>query len=184
MDLQVHAFVTRETSPISLETSQKDDFKMPRILSSLNNAEASKHPMSMVAGAGSNMWITACFLASLLGYIIVYLLINYFVVQRSFSESVPRWFTGLFNVISMVLGVVVFGGTVVSLWSFLGRLQQDSSGAVEENVHLLSNDGTTTYADECTDRLVHPSNTYFGHRPNLRGMRDFSLLFVCLLRPW
>jgi ferric-chelate reductase len=192
-NLQVHAFVTRETSAISLERGsetsdlhQPDEFKRPRILASLNTAEASKHPMSIVAGAGSNMWITACFLASLLGYIIIYLLIKYFIVlpfenksaeDKSSSDAVPRWVTGLFNVISMMLGVVVFGGSVVSLWNFFGRLHQGTSGAVEESVHLLSasDSDETAYADECADRLVHPSNTYFGHRPNLRGKGEVSL---------
>ena len=202
-NLQVHAFVTRETSPTSLECdsetsdlSQRDDFKRPRILPSLNNAEASKHPMSVVAGAGSNMWLTACFLASLLGYIIVYLLINYFIVQpfeqgsaedEKSSEGLPRWVKGLFNVISMILGVVIFGGSVVSLWNFLGRLHQGASGVAEESIHLLStSDGDeTAYADECSDRLVHPSNTYFGHRPNLGG-KGIGLprasALVCLLK--
>lgn len=202
-NFQVHAFVTRETSPVSLERDsetsdlhQHDEFNRPRILAGLSNAEASKHPMSIVAGAGSNMWITACFLASLLGYIIVYLLINYFVVQPfeqgsakdgNSSEAVPRWVTGLFNVISMISGVVIFGGSVVSLWNFLGSLHRGTSGAVEENVRLLStsdSDGTAC-ADESADRLVHPSNTYFGHRPNLRGkgevFLDYLLLFVRLI---
>ncbi|KAG0572057.1 hypothetical protein KC19_VG064700 [Ceratodon purpureus] len=197
-NLEVHAFVTRETSPFSLERGsetsdlhQHDRFKMPRILASLIDAEASKHPMSIVAGAGNNMWITACFLASLLGYIIVYLLINLFIVQPfeqgsvkdgNSSGSIPRWITGLFSVISMILGVVICGGSVVSLWNFLGRLHQNTSGAVEENVHLLStsdNDGTA-FTDECADRLLDPSNTYFGHRPNLRGMREVFLNYLRL----
>jgi len=188
-NLQVHAFVTRETSPLSLERDpetqglhQPDDFKRSPILASLNNAEALKYPMSMVSGAGSNLWITACFLASLLGYIIVYLVINHIIVQPfeqvgdgNPSEGISLWVKGLFNVISMVLGVVAFGGFVASLWNFLGRLHQPTSGVAEENTHLLStsdNDGTVD-ANESADRLVHPSNTYFGHRPNLRGNSDF-----------
>lgn len=203
-NLQIHAFVTRENSATSLERDsetpylhQPDDFKRPRILASLNNAEASKHPILIVSSAGSNVWITVCFLASLLGYIIVYLLINYFIVQPfeqgsagdgNSSEALPRWVTGLFNVISMVLGVVIFGGFVVSFWTFWGRrLHQGTSKSVDENIHLLatSDSDGASYADESADRLVHPSNTYFGHRPNLRGEGEvplnYPLLFVRII---
>lgn len=191
-NLQVHAFVTRETSPLSRERDpetqdlhQPDDFKRSRILASLNNAEALKRPMSIISGAGNNLWITACFLASLLGYIIVYLVINHFMVQPfeqvsaqdgSPSEGTSLWVKGLFNVISMVLGVLIFGGFVAALWNLLGsRVHQATSEIAEENTHLLSTSGYdgTVYANESADRLVHPSNTHFGFRPNLRGKSGF-----------
>lgn len=184
LNLQVHAFVTREASPLEQdpEAQPDDDFKRPRILASKkNNTNASAQPMSVVSGAGSNLWISACFLASLLGYIIVYLLINHFLVQPfepaatadGNSEGVSLWVKGLFSVVSMVLGVVIFGGFVVSMWSFLGRLDRRVSVGDEENAHLLSSsesDGTGCGSESGADRLLHPSNTHFGHRPNLRGM--------------
>lgn len=189
-NLQIHAFVTRESSPISLECKPEapashlvDQFKKSRILASVSNAEAFNKPMSMVAGTGSNLWITSCFLASLLGYIVVYFSIYYFVVQPFEQESagdgkpregLPRWVKGLFNVISLILGVAIFGGFVASLWNYLGRLHQGLSEIGDENSRLLSISNTedTVYANESADCLVHPSNTHFGQRPNLREIFD------------
>lgn len=181
--LHIHAFVTRETKPISLERNPetpdsqlKNHFKKTRILYSLSNVEAFKNPMSILVGTGSNLWISACFLASLVGYFAVTLLIGHFVVkpnekkgfeEEEFSTGLPLWVKGLFNIISMFVGVVGFGGVVIALWSWLSSRSTNSE---DESTHLLlDSDDDAMLANESADRLVHPSNTQFGHRPNLRG---------------
>lgn len=142
------------------------------ILTSLNNAEALKHPMSIISGAGSNLWITACFLSSLLGYIIVFLTFS-----RYTSEGTSQWATGLVNVISMVSGVVIFGGFAASVWNVMGGSLHQTTEDTANYTHLLStseNDG----ALYTSGQLVHPSNTHYGHRPNLKGMLVISIVSV------
>lgn len=184
-NLHVHSFVTRETEPRTLEqapvtpdSNLQDHFKKSRILSSLTNVEASKRPLSILVGTGSNFWISAGLLASLLGYIFASILVSRYVVEPheksgieapGFGSGVPLWAKGFFNFMNMVLGVVVFGGAVIALWSFLGS--RGGSAVDDEGSRMLldSDDDGTTLANESGDRLVHPSNTQFGHRPNLRG---------------
>lgn len=184
-NLHVHVFVTRETEPRTFEQAPEttdsqmpDHFKKSRILSSLTNVEASKRPLSILVGTGSNFWISAGLLASLHGYILATILVSRYIVEPNekkgveaseFGSGVPLWAKGFFNFMSMVLGEVVFGGAVIALWSFLGS--RGSSADDDEGSRLLSDsdDDGTTLANESGDRLVHPSNTQFGHRPNLRG---------------
>lgn len=197
-NLHVHAFVTRETEPKTLEqtpetpdSTLQDHFKKSRILSSLTNLEASKRPLSILVGTGSNFWVSASLFASLFGYVLTSIFVSLYVepnekkgltLQSGLSQSlkqldeapefgsgVPLWAKGLFNFISMVLGVVVFGGAVIALWSFFGskgRAAADDEGA---QTLLDPDDDGTKLANESGDRLVHPSNTQFGHRPYLRG---------------
>lgn len=169
LNLQVHAFVTREASPLDPEGDDSHE-----ILTSLNNDEALKHPMSIISGAGSNLWITACFLSSLLGYIIVFLAFS-----RYTSEGTSQWATGLVNVISMVLGVVIFGGFAALVWNVMGGSLPQTTEDSAANTHLLStseNDG----ALYTSSQLLHPSYTHFGHRPNLKELFDG---YVKLQRP-
>ena len=187
-NLHVHAFVTRETEPRTIEQAPEtpdsrlpDHFKKSRILSSLTNVEASKRPMSILAGTGSNFWISAGLLASLLGYLFAMMLVARYIVEPNekkglgehpdFGSGVPLWIKGFFNFMSMVIGVVVFGGAVIALWSFMGRR---GSSPVDDEAQMLldSDDDGTTLANESGDRLVHPSNTQFGRRPNLRGNQN------------
>ncbi|KAG0558552.1 hypothetical protein KC19_10G036900 [Ceratodon purpureus] len=186
LNLHVHAFVTRETQPRTLEqapetsdSNMPDHFKKSRILSSLTNVEASKQPLSILVGTGSNFWISAGLLASLLGYICASILVARYVVEPhekrgvgapEFGTGIPLWAKGFFNFMNMVLGVVVFGGAVFALWSYFGN--RGSSAVDDEGSRMLldSDDDGTTLANESGDRLVHPSNTQFGHRPNLREL--------------
>lgn len=178
-NLHVHAYVTRETEPKTLEQNP-DHFQKPRILSSLTNVEASKRPMSVLVGTGSNFWVGASLLASLLGYVLISILVSSYVVEPKekkgldapeFGSGMPLWIKGLFNFMNMVLAVVAFGGAVIALWSFFGRAAV-SDDEVTQTL-LDSDDDGTTLANEGGDRLVHPSNTQFGHRPNLRGNSTF-----------
>jgi ferric-chelate reductase len=188
-NLHIHAFVTRETEPRTLEqnpetpdSNLQDHFQKSRILSSLTNVEASKRPLSILVGTGSNLWISAGLLASLLGYILASILVSRYVVEPhekkgleapEFGSGVPLWVKGLFNFMNMILGVVLFGGAVIALWSFFGSKRSPAGDDDESQLLLDSDDDGTTLANENGDRLVHPSNTQFGHRPNLRGNSTF-----------
>lgn len=187
-NLHVHAFVTREEGPATLENSETSDpqqkyrFKESQILSSLTSVEASKSPMSILVSTGSNFWISASLLASLLGYLLATVLVDLYVLRPNqkkgleapgseIGTGVPLWIRGLLNFVNMILGVVVFGGAVISLWNYFGG-RRSSPVEDDDGSHLLSDsdDNSSTLADEGGDRLVHPDNTTFGHRPNLREL--------------
>jgi len=89
---------------------------------------------------------------------------------------------GFFSVVSLVLGIVVFGGTVIALW----KRSDDQIKVVDsESTQRLINvdDDSTILANECGDHLVFPSDTHIGQRPNLKGDKQnspylgFQLLF-------
>lgn len=200
-NLHIHPYITQEVEPVSLEanmetpdTQPQDAFKRSRILSSLYSVEGSKRPMSILVGTGSNLWISCSLLASLFGYIVVTILIHQFIVEPNkkkkideaeFSTGLPLWIQGLLNVASMILGVVIFGGSVVALWSIWSRFSSPSSKGDDElsSQQLLdSDDDSTTLANESGDHLVHPSNTHFGHRPNLKGDISRAFHFVKSVR--
>lgn len=172
-NLEVQAFVTRESEP-PLEAPPN-----ARILSSLTSVEAHKRPMSILVGTGSNFWISASLLASLLGYLLMTVLVSFYVVEPkerkdltlddgpNFGSGLPLWFMGLLNFLNMILAVVIFGGAVMALWSYFGtKTAIVDDGAVQP---LLDSDDDATSLAESGDRLVHPSNTHFGRRPNLKG---------------
>jgi len=76
---------------------------------------------------------------------------------------------GFFSVVSLVLGIVVFGGTVIALW----KRSDDQIKVVDsESTQRLINvdDDSTILANECGDHLVFPSDTHIGQRPNLKEL--------------
>lgn len=181
-NLEVHAYVTRESEPPQSPPPNS------RILSSLTSVEASKRPMSILVGTGSNFWISASLLASLFGYLLMTVLVSFYVVEPkekkdltlddapNFGSGLPLWFKGLLNFLNMVSAVVIFGGAVMALWSYFGK----TANIVDEGAAqplLDSDDDGTSLANESGDRLVHPLNTHFGHRPNLKGSH-FATEFI------
>lgn len=174
-NLEVQAYVTRESEP-PLEAPPN-----ARILSSLTSVEAHKRPMSILVGTGSNFWMSASLLASLLGYLLMTVLVSFYVVEPkerkdltlddgpNFGFGLPLWFKGLLNFLNMILAVVIFGGAVMALWSYFGTKTAIVDDGAAQPL-LDSDDDGTSLANESGDRLVHPSNTHFGHRPNLKDL--------------
>lgn len=179
-NLKVHTFVTQEAEPVPLESGPQttdrqrcDMFKKSRILSSLYDFEASKRPMSILVGTSSNLWVGMGLLASMLGYwflenLVVY---SYEGFYHHSYNTLPLWARGLFDIMSIILGVVCFGGSVIALWSIWYQFsKQKTEGDSKSTQPLLDADeDITTVANECGDQLIHPSNTQFGHRPDLKG---------------
>jgi hypothetical protein len=195
-NLKVHTFVTQEAEPVPLESGppttdrqQSDMFKKSRILSSLYDFEASKRPMSILVGTSSNLWVGMGLIASMLGYwflenLVVY---SYEGFYHHSYNTLPLWARGLFDIMSIILGVVCFGGSVIALWSIWYQFsKQKTEGDSKSTQPLLDADeDITTVANECGDQLVHPSNTQFGHRPDLKGTVSPSpntFQLVCLLQ--
>jgi len=140
------------------------------ILSSLYNLEASKKPVSNLVGTGSVFWVGLSLIASFIGYIIV----RSFLDHCYYSHGRVSWsLQGFFSVVSLVLGIVVFGGTVIALW----KRSDDQIKVVdsESTQRLIDvDDDSTILANECGDHLVFPSDTHIGQRPNLKELFEMS----------
>ncbi|KAH9556525.1 hypothetical protein CY35_07G033500 [Sphagnum magellanicum] len=180
-NLKVHTFVTQEAEPVPLESGpqttdrqQSDMFKKSRILSSLYDFEASKRPMSILVGTSSNLWVGMGLIASMLGYLFLENLVvySYEGFYHHSYNTLPLWARGLFDIMSIILGVVCFGGSVIALWSIWYQFsKQKTEGDSKSTQPLLDADeDITTVANECGNQLVHPSNTQFGHRPDLKEL--------------
>lgn len=140
------------------------------ILSSLYNLEASKKPVSNLVGTGSVFWVGLSLIASFIGYIIV----RSFLDHCYYSHGRVSWsLQGFFSVVSLVLGIVVFGGTVIALWK---RSDNQIKVVDSESTQRLIDvdDDSTILANECGDHLVFPSDTHIGQRPNLKGDKQNS----------
>jgi hypothetical protein len=183
LNLNVQLFVTQEEAEaepvishehrITHTSGFKDvhySSKESCILSSLYNLEASKKPVSNLVGTGSVFWVGLSLIASFIGYIIV----RSFLDHCYYSHGRVSWsLQGFFSVVSLVLGTVVFGGTVVALW----KRSDDQIKVVDsESTQGLINvdDDSTILANECGDHLVFPSDTHIGQRPNLKGDKQNS----------
>ncbi|CAM6048122.1 unnamed protein product [Sphagnum compactum] len=187
LNLNVQLFVTQEEETEEAEAepvishehriTQTSGFKDVQysskkscILSSLYNLEASKKPVSNLVGTGSVFWVGLSLIASFIGYIIV----RSFLDHCYYSHGRVSWsLQGFFSVVSLVLGTVVFGGTVIALWK--RSVDQIKVVDSESTQRLIDVDNDSTIlANECGDHLVFPSDTHIGQRPNLKGLFEMS----------
>ncbi|WVZ85801.1 hypothetical protein U9M48_032673 [Paspalum notatum var. saurae] len=117
--LDIQAFVTQESQPELEDGVVGDDQNVPGIF--VKNGTT----MSGLVGTGDNFWAAMYFLASTLGFILAYALVQVYYVKP--HNVVAWWYLGLLFVLCMAAGVALPGGLVVLLWhlSEKQRLEDD-----------------------------------------------------------
>jgi len=106
--LDIQAFVTQETLAPLEDGIVGDDQKVPGMF--VKNGTT----MSGLVGTGDNFWAAMYFLASTLGFLLAYALVQVYYVKP--HNVVAWWYLGLLFMLCMAAGVALPGGLVVLLW--------------------------------------------------------------------
>ncbi|PUZ47314.1 hypothetical protein GQ55_7G155000 [Panicum hallii var. hallii] len=106
--LDIQAFVTQESQAPLEDGIVGDDRKVPGMF--VKNGTT----MSGLVGTGDNFWAAMYFLASTLGFLLAYALVQVYYVKP--HNVVAWWYLGLLFMLCMAAGVALPGGLVVLLW--------------------------------------------------------------------
>lgn len=117
--LDIQTFVTQESQPSLEDGIVGDEQKVPGIF--VKNGTT----MSGLVGTGDNFWAALYFLASTLGFVLAYALVQVYYVKP--HSVVAWWYLGLLFMLCMAAGIALPGGLVVLLWhlSEKRRLAED-----------------------------------------------------------
>ncbi|BBM98631.1 ferric-chelate reductase [Marchantia polymorpha subsp. ruderalis] len=178
LKLNVKAYVTKE----SLEDLEigEDEVTLTH-LETMYDSTAEQRTISHLVGSGNILWISAAIAASIFGYILFTGLVGVFYLfpkDHNSHSVVPWWIRGLIVLAGMVVGVCVFGGSVICIWYLFGctskkkaRRERDESGSSEA---LLN--GSHEEFESCNNfrvqKLIQRSNTVYGVRPDLQDIFD------------
>ncbi|KAL5675876.1 hypothetical protein ACJX0J_012007, partial [Zea mays] len=164
LQLDIQAFVTQEPHPPLEDGIVGDDQKVPGMF--VKNGTA----MSGLVGTGDNFWAAMYFLASTLGFLLAYALVQVYYVKP--HNVVAWWYLGLLFMLCMVAGVALPGGLVVLLWhlSEKQRLEDDKwdasqSPRAEQTGPLAAAGGGDDDAAPSVS-LAALRTTRYGCRPN------------------
>ncbi|KAG0525950.1 hypothetical protein BDA96_06G102400 [Sorghum bicolor] len=108
LKLDIQAFVTQESLPPLEDGIVVDDHKVPGMF--VKNGST----MSGLVGTGDNFWAAMYFLASTLGFLLAFTLVEAYYVKP--HNVVAWWYRSLLFMLCMVAGVALPGGLVVLLW--------------------------------------------------------------------
>ncbi|KAG6549893.1 hypothetical protein Mapa_008875 [Marchantia paleacea] len=178
LKLNVKAFVTKDLLE-DLEIGE-DEVSQTH-LETVYDSTAEQRTISHLVGSGNILWICAAIAASIFGYIVFTGLVGVFYLLPKDHNSyriVPWWIRGLIVLAGMVVGVSVFGGSVICIWHLFGciskktaRSERDESGLSEA---LLN--GSHEEFESCNtltiQKLIQRSNTVYGARPDLHDIFD------------
>ncbi|GJN02819.1 hypothetical protein PR202_ga20205 [Eleusine coracana subsp. coracana] len=160
--LDIQAFVTRESVPPLEDGIAGDDQKVPGMF--VKNGTT----MSGLVGTGDNFWAAMYFVASTLGFLLAYALVQAYYVKP--YNVVAWWYLGLLFVLCMVAGVALPGGLVVLLWhlSEKRRLEDDRWDAAAAS---QSSPRATTSDDDAAPSATVAGlrTTRYGCRPNFEA---------------
>ncbi|KAK1311448.1 hypothetical protein QJS10_CPA08g00979 [Acorus calamus] len=157
LNLDIQAFVTQEQEP------PLEDGKVNKSMS-CPFPTTSRSSMSSLVGTGHNIWSGIYVILSMIGFIILFGLMELFYI-RPFGIS-SWWYLGLLFIICMVASVVVFGGLVVILWNQWEKRSMDYEkiGANYEKSDLIHDN------DPTGESLASLISTQYGCRPNFKGI--------------
>ncbi|GJN27498.1 hypothetical protein PR202_gb15528 [Eleusine coracana subsp. coracana] len=161
--LDIQAFVTRESVPPLEDGIAGDDQKVPGMF--VKNGTT----MSGLVGTGDNFWAAMYFLASTLGFLLSYALVQAYYVKP--YNVVAWWYLGLLFVLCMVAGVALPGGLVVLLWhlSEKRRLEDDrwdAAAASQSSPRAAAGDDDDAAPSATVAGL---RTTRYGCRPNFEA---------------
>ena len=132
--------------------------------------------MSVLVGTGNNIWSGLYVISSTLGFVILlYLLDTFYINPYNIS---PWWYKGLLLLICMLASVFIFGGVVAGLWHLWER-RNAAREACKDNrimVEKMQHNEIVAHMDSYQQKLASSINTYYGSRPNFKGIAS-QLLF-------
>ena len=142
----------------------------------------SQGTISSIGITGSTFWVACTTIASILGYVVLSGLANTLII-KSFTDSpgFPNYNRAHIVVACMCLGVVVFGGLVVLMWSQkLKQQRRDTMSSVQPrnqstiNSPSKNNDEFIVDDETCVGLKVKASpwigDVHLYRRPNWRGI--------------
>jgi ferric-chelate reductase len=136
-------------------------------------------------GTGDNFWAAMYFLASTLGFVLAYALVQAYYVKP--HNVVAWWYLGLLFVLCMVAGVALPGGLVVLLWhlSEKRRLEDDRWAAAatfsQQSLRAVVAGDDDEEGNSPSATVAGLRTTRYGCRPNFEGNKHFRTV---LLRAW
>lgn len=128
--------------------------------------------MSGLVGTGDNFWAAMYFLASTLGFLLAYALVQVYYVKP--HNVVAWWYLGLLFILCMVAGVALPGGLVVLLWHLSEKQRQeddkwDAAGSQSPRAEQASPaEGGGDHAVPSVG-LAALRTTRYGCRPDFQG---------------
>eukprot|EP01018_Ginkgo_biloba_P023155 Gb_14298 [translate_table: standard] len=164
ISLEVQVYVTQESEPALENGDYADDIHC------ISYPEMRRKPMSSLVGTGNIIWAGIYMASSIIGFVVTMGLTNTFFINP--YGSAPWWLKGLCLILCMVMGVVIFGGLAVVLWDLwecrICKYQGESEDRKDsrQDVNILGR--KNLIASEGVYKLVNPSNTHYGHRPDFR----------------
>ncbi|OEL25115.1 Ferric reduction oxidase 7, chloroplastic [Dichanthelium oligosanthes] len=167
--LDIQAFVTQESEAPLEDGILGDDQKVPGMF--VKNGTT----MSGLVGTGDNFWAAMYFLASTLGFLLAFALVQVYYVKP--HNVVAWWYLGLLFMLCMVAGVALPGGLVVLMWhlSEKRRLEDEKWDAAAASSQSPRAEQTTALAagggDDAAPRvsLTALRTTRYGCRPNFEA---------------
>jgi len=129
--------------------------------------------MSGLVGTGDNFWAAMYFLASTLGFLLAYALVQVYYVKP--HNVVAWWYLGLLFMLCMAAGVALPGGLVVLLWhlSEKRRLEDekwDAAASQSPRAAAPAAGGDAADADAAPGvGLAALQTTRYGCRPDFEG---------------
>lgn len=129
--------------------------------------------MSGLVGTGDNFWAAMYLLASTLGFLLAYALVQVYYVKP--HNVVAWWYLGLLFMLCMVAGVALPGGLVVLLWHLYEkqRLEHDTwdAAAAAASQSPRAEKTSPGGGDDAVPSvsLAALRTTRYGCRPNFEG---------------
>ena len=132
--------------------------------------------MSVLVGTGNNIWSGLYVISSTLGFVILLYLLDIFYINP--YDISPWWYKVLLLVICMLASVFTFGGFVVSLWHLWERRNATREACKDDRivVEKMQHDEILAHKDSCQQKILSLTNTYYGSRPDFKGIAS-QLLF-------
>ena len=136
--------------------------------------------ISSIGITGSTFWVACTTIASILGYVVLSGLANTLIIKSSTEPGFPNYNRAHIVVACVCLGVVVFGGLVVFMWSQkLKQQRRDTSSVQPRNQSTInspsnSNDEFIVDDETCVGLDVKASpwigDVHLYRRPKWRGI--------------
>ena len=132
--------------------------------------------MSVLVGTGNNIWSGLYVISSTLGFVILLYLLDTFYINP--YDISPWWYKGLLLLICMLASVFIFGGVVVGLWHLWERRNAAREACKDKRIMVekMQHNEILAHTDSCQHKLASSINTYYGSRPDFKGITS-QLLF-------
>eukprot|EP00252_Welwitschia_mirabilis_P001020 TRINITY_DN10_c0_g1_i2.p1 TRINITY_DN10_c0_g1~~TRINITY_DN10_c0_g1_i2.p1 ORF type:complete len:679 (-),score=78.75 TRINITY_DN10_c0_g1_i2:333-2369(-) len=163
MDLIVQVYVTQETEP------DLENHINANKIHCFSNGNLTKRQMSYLVGTGNIIWACIYLVSSVIGFLISMALVKTFIFSH--YSMVPWWLKGLYLFLSMVVGIIIFGGASLLLWNMWEcRLLKNDQKS--EDGSQAGDDSLSYYQEkpisEDSKKLIGLDNIKYGCRPNFK----------------